>query len=228
MAEIIVVDDGSTDATAAGRRRPRRPRAVVSLLDGQRCGHQARRPRRHRRGDRVHGRRRPAQRLRTSAGCWRRLAEGYDMVVGARDSSGQANLQAAASANALYNRLASWMTGHDILDLTSGFRAVRAEQFPRVPAPAAQRLQLSHHQHHGVLPQRLSGGLRADPGGPAGRQRQPHPSAEGRHPLPADHLQDRDAVFAAEVVRAHVGRVLRCSAPGITVSLSRPCTGSPT
>ena len=32
-------------------------------------------------------------------------------------------------ANAFYNRLASWMTGHRVLDLTSGFRAVRADKF---------------------------------------------------------------------------------------------------
>src|SRR5690606_17794900 len=32
-------------------------------------------------------------------------------------------------ANRLYNRLATWMTGHQILDLTSGFRAVRADKF---------------------------------------------------------------------------------------------------
>src|SRR5690606_40288776 len=32
-------------------------------------------------------------------------------------------------ANGFYNRLASWMTGHRILDLTSGFRAVRADKF---------------------------------------------------------------------------------------------------
>ena len=57
-----------------------------------------------------------------------RFAEGYDMVVGARDRSGQANLHRGL-ANGLYNRLASWMTGHTILDLTSGFRAVRASKF---------------------------------------------------------------------------------------------------
>src|SRR5690606_4756496 len=32
-------------------------------------------------------------------------------------------------ANRIYNRIASWMTGHRIADLTSGFRAVRADQF---------------------------------------------------------------------------------------------------
>ena len=57
-----------------------------------------------------------------------RLEAGYDMVVGARDAGGQANVGRGA-ANALYNRLASWMTGHRIADLTSGFRAVRAERF---------------------------------------------------------------------------------------------------
>ena len=36
---------------------------------------------------------------------------------------------AAALANGLYNRLASWMTGHKVADLTSGFRAVRADKF---------------------------------------------------------------------------------------------------
>jgi glycosyltransferase involved in cell wall biosynthesis len=57
-----------------------------------------------------------------------KLNEGYDMVVGARDSSGQANRHRGL-ANAFYNRLASHMTGHRIEDLTSGFRAVRAARF---------------------------------------------------------------------------------------------------
>ena len=41
---------------------------------------------------------------------------------------GQANVGRGA-ANAFYNRLASWMTGHGVADLTSGFRAVRADKF---------------------------------------------------------------------------------------------------
>ena len=57
-----------------------------------------------------------------------KLDAGFDMAVGARDSSGQANAGRGA-ANAFYNRLASWMTGHRIADLTSGFRAVRADRF---------------------------------------------------------------------------------------------------
>jgi len=57
------------------------------------------------------------------------LDEGYDMVVGARSGlSSQASVW-RWSANALYNKLASWMVGHKIDDLTSGFRAVRREKF---------------------------------------------------------------------------------------------------
>jgi glycosyltransferase involved in cell wall biosynthesis len=57
-----------------------------------------------------------------------KLDEGYDMVVGARSMSGQAGLH-RATANGFYNRLASWMVGHKVADLTSGFRAVRADKF---------------------------------------------------------------------------------------------------
>ncbi len=57
-----------------------------------------------------------------------KLATGYDMVVGARDKASQANSY-RAMANGIYNKLSSLITGHKILDLTSGFRAVRAEKF---------------------------------------------------------------------------------------------------
>lgn len=57
-----------------------------------------------------------------------KLDEGYDMAVGARNAAGQANVSRGA-ANAFYNQLASWMTGHRVADLTSGFRAVRKDRF---------------------------------------------------------------------------------------------------
>lgn len=50
------------------------------------------------------------------------------MVVGARQKGSQASM-GRGFANGLYNRLASWMTGHEVEDLTSGFRAVRADKF---------------------------------------------------------------------------------------------------
>ena len=53
---------------------------------------------------------------------------GYDLVVGARAKDTQAS-RLRAVANSLFNRLASWMTGFEILDLTSGFRAVRRRRF---------------------------------------------------------------------------------------------------
>jgi glycosyltransferase involved in cell wall biosynthesis len=59
-----------------------------------------------------------------------KLAEGYDMVVGARARRGQAGMHRAL-ANGIYNRIASLMTGFRIEDLTSGFRAVRARKFKR-------------------------------------------------------------------------------------------------
>ena len=47
----------------------------------------------------------------------------YDMVVGARTKDSQASMGRSV-ANRFYNRLASWMSGHRIPDLTSGFRVV--------------------------------------------------------------------------------------------------------
>jgi len=50
----------------------------------------------------------------------------YDLVVGARSSSTQAN-GARRIGNALLNTIASYLAEHPILDLTSGFRAARRE-----------------------------------------------------------------------------------------------------
>lgn len=57
-----------------------------------------------------------------------KLAEGYDMAVGARSRKSQAGAHRAA-ANGFYNRLASWMVNQKVADLTSGFRAARASKF---------------------------------------------------------------------------------------------------
>ena len=58
----------------------------------------------------------------------KRLDDGFDMVVAARSRSAQASFVRRVG-NGLYNRIAGWIVNRPIPDLTSGFRAVRAEQF---------------------------------------------------------------------------------------------------
>ncbi|MBB5014568.1 glycosyltransferase family 2 protein [Rehaibacterium terrae] len=126
-AEIIVVDDGSSDDTASvatehGAR-------VLGTPYSMGNGAAIKRGARAASGDVLvfmdaDGQHNPADIPRLLE----RLQAGYDMAVAARDRHGQANLQRGL-ANAFYNKLASWMTGHPIRDLTSGFRAVRADKF---------------------------------------------------------------------------------------------------
>ncbi len=57
-----------------------------------------------------------------------KLEQGYEMAVGSRAVSTHSSLSRRVG-NRFFNALASWMTGHRIADLTSGFRAVRARHF---------------------------------------------------------------------------------------------------
>ena len=56
------------------------------------------------------------------------LEQGYKMVIGARNPSSHAS-KSRRAMNFIYNRIASMMTGFNIQDLTSGFRIVEAEFF---------------------------------------------------------------------------------------------------
>jgi len=129
QAEIIVVDDGSIDTTAtiaaqAGATVVRHP---VSLGNGAAVKTGARRATGEilafLDGDGQHD---PRQLGRLLA----KLEEGYQMAVGARDSGSHANM-GRWFANGIYNEIASRLSGQRILDLTSGFRVVRANLFKR-------------------------------------------------------------------------------------------------
>jgi glycosyltransferase involved in cell wall biosynthesis len=126
-AEIIVVDDGSSDDTRALCQRS----GVSCLSSPYSMGNGAaiKRGARAAKGDILvfmdaDGQHSPdhIQPLLD------RLEQGYDMVVGARSWSGQAGV-GRGLANTLYNNVATWMTDFKVMDLTSGFRAVRAAKF---------------------------------------------------------------------------------------------------
>lgn len=126
-AEVIVVNDGSTDSTAAVSEAA--GAAVLHHHYSKGNGAAIKSGARAATGDVIvfmdaDGQHDPVDIQRLLA----RLNEGHDMVVGARQSGSQASL-GRGLANAFYNRLATYMTGHKIEDLTSGFRAVRANRF---------------------------------------------------------------------------------------------------
>jgi glycosyltransferase involved in cell wall biosynthesis len=127
-AEIVVVDDGSSDATGEVARQAG---AVVvrnpySLGNGAavKAGVRAAQGRVVVCMD-ADGQHAPADVARLLE----LQAQGYDMVVGARTGSRSQASPWRHLANTFYNALASWMTGHRILDLTSGFRAADAARF---------------------------------------------------------------------------------------------------
>ena len=126
-AEIIVVNDGSTDdtdtlASKAGATVISHPESLgngAAVKSGARAAS----------GDILafmdgDGQHDAAE----LAPLIKKLDEGFEMAIGARDTGSHANV-GRLFANGLYNGIASMMSGRRILDLTSGFRVARAEKF---------------------------------------------------------------------------------------------------
>lgn len=127
-AEIIVVNDGSTDGTEAvcevnGCRcvnNPYRMGNGASIKRGVRAASGAILAMMD--GDGQH-------RAQELAKLWVRFRkEDLDMIVGARSAGDQAS-SSRRFGNFVFNRLATWMTGRNVRDLTSGMRITRAHRF---------------------------------------------------------------------------------------------------
>ena len=127
-AEVIVVDDGSTDSTVAVCEKS--GIQVVSHPYSKGNGAAIKSGARAATGDYIvfmdadcqHD---PADIARLFS----KVAEGFDMVVGARRGLESQASMFRWGANGLYNRLASWMVNSQINDLTSGFRIVDRRKF---------------------------------------------------------------------------------------------------
>lgn len=125
--EVVVIDDGSVDATATVARAA--GASVISHPYSKGNGAAIKTGARHAHGDVLvfmdaDGQHDPADIERLL----HKLQGDFDMVIGAREASGQAN-NARFLANTIFNRLASWMVGHQINDLTSGFRVAYRDKF---------------------------------------------------------------------------------------------------
>jgi glycosyltransferase involved in cell wall biosynthesis len=126
-AEIVVVDDGSDDGTGEIARRE--GAAVITHPYSLGNGAAVKSGARTARGEIVvcmdaDGQHSPEDVARLLE----KFSQDHDMVVGARSGVSHASPWRYI-ANGFYNALSSWMVGHRIQDLTSGFRAVRANLF---------------------------------------------------------------------------------------------------
>ncbi len=127
VAEILLIDDGSTDQTA--QLASLCGVTVIHHPYSKGNGAAIKTGARHASGDLLlfmdaDGQHDPAD-IEKLLG---KMTEGFDMVIGARQQGSQASF-GRSLANAFYNRLASYVTGHQIQDLTSGFRLVKRSLF---------------------------------------------------------------------------------------------------
>jgi glycosyltransferase involved in cell wall biosynthesis len=123
-AELIVVDDGSRDGTAG--QIADLPVQVVRHPYNKGNGAAVKSGIRAATGDWVLLLDADGQHSAEDVSELLRYRDDYDLVVGARPMDSQATWVRAAG-NAALNRLASYVVGYEIPDLTSGFRLMRRE-----------------------------------------------------------------------------------------------------
>ena len=126
-AEILVIDDGSTDDTGLIAKNV--DATVIKHPYSMGNGAAIKTGARKAKGDIIvfmdaDGQHDPSDIPALLA----KLDQGYDMAIGARHISTQSSWLRKIG-NSFYNWLASMMTGHRIEDLTSGYRAVKADKF---------------------------------------------------------------------------------------------------
>lgn len=125
--EILVINDGSTDLTQQVAEQA--GAVVISHPYSKGNGAAIKTGARHASGDVIvfmdaDGQHDPQDIPRLLE----KINQGYDLVVGTRQKGSQASV-GRSIANSLYNKLATYMTEQKVEDLTSGFRAVRADKF---------------------------------------------------------------------------------------------------
>jgi glycosyltransferase involved in cell wall biosynthesis len=205
-AEILVVDDGSSDDTAAvcteskvkHLRHPYPKGNGAAIKTGARAAQ----------GEVIvfmdgDGQHKPED----VPVLIEKFQEGYDMVVGARQTGSQAGLHRAA-ANDIFSRFASWMVMQPIADLTSGFRVVRASRFRQflylLPNGFSYPTTITmsfFRAGYSVAYLPIHSPRRS-------QWHQPYPSPARRFALPADHHQDWHALLSAKALFADQRGVL--------------------
>ena len=127
--EILVINDGSTDSTVSVCNDNNTK--VISFPYSQGNGAAIKHGCRHASGDIIIFMDADGQHsVDDIPQLLAKLEEGYDMVVGARRVETHSSMLKRLG-NAFFNRFASLMAGHDILDLTSGFRVVKKDVFSK-------------------------------------------------------------------------------------------------
>ena len=154
QAEVIVVDDGSSDDT--GEQARAAGATVLRHEQSRGNGAAVKAGARAARGEVLvfldaDGQHDPRDVPRLLEA----IAAGNDLVIGARGPGSQASVW-RSFGNAVYNRLASWIVGHAIPDLTSGFRAARASAFRQflhlLPGPPERCRRSSRRPRRARLP----------------------------------------------------------------------------